>query len=61
MLLAAVLHRVTGKRLIDFAKEALFDPLGIKDFEWITVEPSGEPAAGGGLRLRRAIWPRSAS
>ena len=52
MLLAAVLHRVTGKRLIDFAKEALFDPLGIKDFEWITVEPSGEPAAGGGLRLR---------
>ena len=44
--------RVTGKRLTDLAKEALFDPLGIKEFEWITVEPSGEPAAGGGLRLR---------
>ena len=34
------------------AKEALFDPLGIKEFEWITVLPSDEPAAGGGLRLR---------
>ena len=52
MLLAAVLQKVTGKRLTDFAKEALFDPLGIKEFEWITVEPSDEPAAGGGLRLR---------
>ena len=52
MLLAAVLRKVTGKRLTDFAKEALFDPLGIKEFEWITVEPSDEPAAGGGLRLR---------
>jgi CubicO group peptidase (beta-lactamase class C family) len=52
MLLAAVLQKVTGKRWTDFAKEALFDPLGIKEFEWITVEPSDEPAAGGGLRLR---------
>ena len=52
MLLAAVLQKVTGKRLTDFAKEALFDPLGIKEFEWITVQPSDEPAAGGGLRLR---------
>jgi CubicO group peptidase (beta-lactamase class C family) len=52
MLLAEVLHRTTGKRLTDFAKEALFDPLDIKEFEWITVEPSGETAADTGLRLR---------
>ena len=52
MLLAAVLQKVTGERWTDFAKEALFDPLGIKEFEWIVVEPSNEPAAGGGLRLR---------
>jgi len=52
MLLAAVLEKVTGKPWTDFAKEALFDPLGIKEFEWITVEPSKKTAAGGGLRLR---------
>ena len=52
MVLAAVLQKVTGKPWTDFAKEALFDPLGIKEFEWITVKPSNEPAAGGGLRLR---------
>ena len=52
MLLAAVLQKVTGKRWTDFAKETLFDPLDIKEFEWITVEPSNETAADGGLRLR---------
>jgi CubicO group peptidase (beta-lactamase class C family) len=52
MLLAAVLQKVTGKPWTDFAKEALFDPLGIKEFDWITVKPSNETAAGSGLRLR---------
>ena len=52
MLLAAVLQKVTGKRLTDFAKEALFDPLDVKEFEWNTVRPGDKPAAGGGLRLR---------
>jgi CubicO group peptidase (beta-lactamase class C family) len=52
MLLGAVLQKSTGKSLPDLAKEALFDPLGIVDFDWTRVAPSGEPAAGGGLRLR---------
>jgi CubicO group peptidase (beta-lactamase class C family) len=52
MLLSAVLQKVTGKELPDFAREALFEPLGITDFYWTTVAPSGEAAAGAGLRLR---------
>ena len=52
MLLAALLQKVTGKPWTAFAREALFDPLGIDDLEWVIVEPSDEPAAGGGLRLR---------
>ena len=52
MLLSAVLQKATGKSLINFAKEALFDPLGITDFAWTTLEKSGEAIASGGLRLR---------
>ena len=50
-LLGAVLKKATGKSLDEFAKEALFDPLPIEDFEW-SVLLNGEPDAGGGLRLR---------
>ena len=51
MLLGAVLNKATGKSLDEFAKEALFDPLHIQDFEWGTML-NGDPAAHGGLRLR---------
>ena len=50
-LLGAVLKKATGKPLNQFAKEALFDPLHIEDFEW-SVLLNGDPAAGAGLRLR---------
>jgi CubicO group peptidase (beta-lactamase class C family) len=50
-LLGAILQKVTGKSLIDFAREALFEPLGINDFEWVRM-PYGEIAAASGLRLR---------
>lgn len=50
-LLGAVLKKATGKRVDQFAKEALFDPLHIEDFEWGAML-NGEPAAGAGLRLR---------
>ena len=52
MLLGAVLQKSTGKSLPDFAKEALFEPLGIIDFDWTRLAASGEPAAAAGLRLR---------
>lgn len=50
-LLGRVLKKSTGKPLDQFAKEALFDPLHIEDFEWGRMI-NGEPDAGGGLRLR---------
>jgi CubicO group peptidase (beta-lactamase class C family) len=51
-LLAGVLQGTTGKPLADFAKEALFEPLGITQFEWVNMPASGEVAAASGLRLR---------
>jgi CubicO group peptidase (beta-lactamase class C family) len=50
-LLAAILHKASGKPLDALAKEELFDPLGIADVEWARY-PNGDPVAGWGLRLR---------
>jgi len=52
MLLGAILQKVSGQSLSDFARDALFKPLGIEASEWTRVSASGEHAAGGGLRLR---------
>jgi CubicO group peptidase (beta-lactamase class C family) len=50
-LLGVILRKVSGKRLDEFAKETLFDPLGIEDWEW--EGSSGfNPSAASGLRLR---------
>jgi CubicO group peptidase (beta-lactamase class C family) len=51
-LLAAVLQRRTGRPLAEFAEEALFEPLGITQFEWVKMPANGEAAAASGLRLR---------
>ena len=51
-LLGAVLAKVTGQRLDDYAREKLFTPLGISDFEWINLPSTGQPAAASGLRMR---------
>ena len=50
-LLAGVVEKATGKPIEDFAREALFEPLGITDFEWVRM-PNGYVAAASGLRLR---------
>lgn len=34
-LLAATIEKVTGKKVDEFAKEYLFEPLGIEHFEWV--------------------------
>jgi CubicO group peptidase (beta-lactamase class C family) len=49
--LAELLVRVTGKSLVELARETLFAPLGIERFEWVT-DLRDRPLAFAGLRLR---------
>lgn len=51
-LLAAVLQRTSGKKIVNFARDELFTPLGITDLEWEQMPASGEFVAESGLRLR---------
>ena len=50
-LLAAIIERVSGKKLDAFASEYLFKPLGINKFEWVKFPGTNNPAAASGLRL----------
>jgi CubicO group peptidase (beta-lactamase class C family) len=49
-LVSAIIRKATGRPLDEFARETLFEPLGITKVEWIRVK--GDTDAGGGLRLR---------
>ncbi|MGY8661700.1 serine hydrolase [Bradyrhizobium sp. UFLA05-109] len=49
-LLSAIMRKATGRPLDEFAREALFEPMGITHVEWTRVK--GDSDAGGGLRLR---------
>jgi CubicO group peptidase (beta-lactamase class C family) len=51
-LLSFVIERTTGKKVDEFAKEYLFNPLGITSFEWIKMPGTNNPAGASGLRLR---------
>jgi len=51
-LLAAIIEKTTGKKVEQFAKEYLFQPLGITRFEWIKYDGTDLAAAASGLRLR---------
>lgn len=50
-LLGNIIERVSGKTLEAFARDALFEPLGISDFEWMKYR-NGKVSAAAGLRLR---------
>ncbi len=50
MLVSAIVRRAVGRPLDEYARETLFEPLGITDAEWRRVR--GDSDAGGGLRLR---------
>ena len=49
-LVSAIIRKATGRPLDEFARETLFEPLGITKYEWPRVK--GDTNAGGGLRLR---------
>jgi CubicO group peptidase (beta-lactamase class C family) len=50
-LLGLILRKVAGEPLGDFANAALFEPLGITNWEWRRF-PNGDPDTSGGLPLR---------
>jgi CubicO group peptidase (beta-lactamase class C family) len=50
-LLSLILRKVSSQPIDDLAKETLFEPLGISDWEWQRF-PNGDPYTSGGLRLR---------
>jgi CubicO group peptidase (beta-lactamase class C family) len=49
-LLARIISKGLGKTLHEFARESLFDPLGMGPTEWATG-PDGEPFAASGARM----------
>jgi len=49
-LVGEILQRGTGKKLPEFAREVLFNPLGIERFEW-AAGPDGTHSPASGLRL----------
>jgi CubicO group peptidase (beta-lactamase class C family) len=51
-LLAAIIEKVSGKRVDQYAATYLFQPLGITNFEWVKYPGKELPAAASGLRLR---------
>jgi CubicO group peptidase (beta-lactamase class C family) len=50
-MLAAIVEKVTGEKLLDYLRPRLFVPLGITGADWET-SPQGQTAGGWGLRLR---------
>jgi CubicO group peptidase (beta-lactamase class C family) len=49
-LVSAIIRKVTGRPLDEFARATLLEPLGISGVEWGRIR--GDTDAGGGLRLR---------
>jgi len=49
-LLSGIIRNATGRFIDDYAREQLFEPLGITDFHWKKT-PTGHPDTEGGLYL----------
>jgi CubicO group peptidase (beta-lactamase class C family) len=51
MLVGAIISSTTGLSIMDFAKENLFKPLGISDYQW-TVSPKGQGMTAGSFFMK---------
>ena len=51
-LLATIIEKTTGKKVDQFAKEFILQPLGIAQFEWEKFRGTDLPFAASGMRLR---------
>lgn len=52
VLLSRILWNATGQRPDEYARDKLFKPLGIRDFQWHRSDFDQLPHTGGGLALR---------
>ncbi len=50
-MLGAIVHKITGQLLEDYLRPRLFEPLGIKNYDW-EKSPQGLNTAGFGLRIK---------
>ncbi len=50
-MLSAIVQKVTGRKVVEYLKPRLFDPLGIEGMDWETG-PRGINTGGWGLRLK---------
>ncbi|MFX0064633.1 MAG: serine hydrolase domain-containing protein [Candidatus Hermodarchaeota archaeon] len=51
ILLGAVIEQATGQDVTSFAEDYLFDPIGIDDYTWASMQRSGVLHTDGGLYL----------
>lgn len=51
-MLAAVVQKVTGKKLLSYLREKLMDPLGMSTDIWFEESPTGVATGGFGLNVR---------
>lgn len=51
MLIGEIIARASGKTVMEFAKENLFQPLGISDYKW-TISPKGQGMTAGSFYMK---------
>ena len=51
-MLAAIVQKVTGKKLLAYLREKLMDPLGMSEDIWFEESPTGVATGGYGLNVR---------